>query len=80
MRKHASNANVRNYVIYDFEGKAPRSLYCLRERLESGGLAEWIQYSIIETERLDIALQIAHFCAERGGKVEIIRGRRYGVK
>jgi hypothetical protein len=80
MKKHASNANVRHYVIYDFEGKAPRTLYCLRERLESGSLAEWIQYSIIETKRLDIVLQIACFCAERGGEVEIIRGRRYAVK
>ena len=26
-------ANVRNYVIHDFKGKAPRSLYC-PERLD----------------------------------------------
>ena len=67
-------ANVRHYVIYDFSGKAPRSLYRLRERLESCGLAEWVQYSVVGCERLDVALEVAHFCRERGGKVQLIRG------
>lgn len=73
-------ANVRHYVIYDFRGKAPRSLYRLRERLESEGMVEWIQYSVVRAERLDIALQIAHFCRERGAEVEIIRGIRCHVE
>jgi hypothetical protein len=78
--KRAGIANVRNYVIYDFKGKAPRSLYCLRERLESRGLARWIQYSVVETERLDVALEVAHFCRDRGAKVNLIRGTRRGVE
>lgn len=69
-------ANVRHYVIYDFKGKAPRSLYRLRERLEPDGAAEWIQYSITRTNRPDVALQIANFCLERGDEVELIRGIR----
>jgi len=76
----AKVANVRHYVIYDFRGKAPRSLYRLRERLESQGLAEWVQYSVVGAEKLDIALRIAHFCRERGAKVELIRGLRYRVE
>lgn len=71
MRK---TANVRYYVIYDFKGKAPRSLYRLRKRLESSGLAKWVQFSVAMVERLDIALQIANLCSEQGGKVKIIRG------
>ncbi|MDI6883964.1 MAG: hypothetical protein QMD00_02320 [Hadesarchaea archaeon] len=78
--KRAGIANVRNYVIYDFRGKAPRSLYCLRERLESRGLARWIQYSVVEAERLNVALEVAHFCRERGAKVNLIRGTRCGVE
>ena len=69
-------ANVRHYVIYDFKGKAPRSLYRLRERLESDGAAEWSQYSVARTNRPDVALQIANFCLERGAEVELIRGIR----
>jgi hypothetical protein len=75
--KRPWHANVRNFVIYDFEGKAPRSLYALRGRLESQGLARWIQYSVVETQRLDVALQIARFCRERGAKVRVIRGAEY---
>lgn len=78
--KGARMANVRHYVIYDFRGKAPRSLYRLRERLESQGMAKWIQYSVVEAGRLDVALQIAHFCRERGGEVELIRGIRCRVE
>ena len=73
-------ANVRHYVIYDFRGKAPRSLYRLRERLESQALAEWVQYSVVRAERMDIALRIARFCQERGAEVEIIRGIRCRVE
>jgi hypothetical protein len=78
--KRAKIANVRNYVIYDFKGKAPRSLYCLRERLESRGSAKWIQYSVVEAERLDIALEVAHFCRDRGARVNLIRGIKCGVE
>lgn len=73
-------ANVRHYVIYDFRGKAPRSLYRLRERLESEGMAEWVQYGVVETERLDISLRIAHFCQERGAGVKLIGGIRCHVE
>jgi hypothetical protein len=74
------DANVRNYVIYDFKGKAPRSLYCLRERLKREGLARQIQYSVIEAERLDVALQIARFCQRRGGRVMIVRGAKRDIR
>jgi len=67
-------ANVRHYVIYDFKGKAPRSLYRLRERLESEGAAEWIQYSVVRAVRFNVALRIANFCLERGAEVELIEG------
>ena len=67
-------ANVRHYVIYDFKGKAPRSLYRLRERLESDGAAEWIQYSVARTNRLDVALRIANFCLGSGLKWKWSRG------
>jgi hypothetical protein len=77
--KHPWHANVRNFVIYDFEGKAPRGLYSLRGRLESQGLARWIQYSVVETERPDVALQIARFCREWGAKVRVIRGAEYAL-
>lgn len=80
MTKRAGVANVRHYVIYDFRGKAPRGLYRLLERLKSQGLVELIQYSVVRAERLDIALQIAHFCRERGAKVELIRGIRSNVE
>jgi len=73
-KNNSKVANVRHYVIYDFRGKAPRSLYRLRRRLESDGSARWIQYSVARTNRLDVALQIANFCIERGGKVELIKG------
>jgi hypothetical protein len=73
-------ANVRHYVIYDFRGKAPRSLYRLRERLESENAAEWVQYSVVGTEKLDIALYVARFCRERGAEVELIRGIRCRVE
>ncbi|MEM2282704.1 MAG: hypothetical protein QXH26_04060 [Candidatus Hadarchaeales archaeon] len=70
-------ANVRNYVIYDFKGKAPRSLYDLRERLESLGLARWIQYSVVEVGKLDVALEIANFCRQHGAKAYLIRGKKF---
>ncbi len=66
-------ANVRHYVIYDFKGKAPQNLYRLHERLESDGVAEWIQYSVARTNRLDVALRIANFCFERGAEVELVK-------
>jgi hypothetical protein len=73
-------ANVRHYVIYDFRGKAPRSLYRLRNRLESEGAAEWVQYSVVGAEKLDVALHVARFCRERGAEVELIRGIRCHVE
>ncbi|MEW6221767.1 MAG: hypothetical protein AB1476_00390 [Candidatus Hadarchaeota archaeon] len=73
-------ANVRNYVIYDFKGKAPRSLYCLLGRLESMGLARRIQYSVVEAEKLGVALEVAHFCRNRGARVNLIRGAKCGVE
>jgi len=71
-----TEAGVRTYVVYDFEGKAPRSLYRWRNRLESSGLARWIQYSVVETDRFDVALDVARFCHERGAKVNLIQGIR----
>jgi hypothetical protein len=43
-------------------------------------LARWIQYSVVEAERLNIALEVAHFCRDRGAKVNLIRGTKCGVE
>ena len=65
-------------MIYTLRAR-PRSLYRLRERLESDDAAEWIQYNIAKTNRPDVALQISNFCLERGAGVELVKGIRCRV-